>query len=59
MGKDYLGKDQRATRDDDKEDKPIQGKVSIKTRNNKTLKFDITMKLKFEHQYEYEYRYKF
>ncbi|KAF6025553.1 PSMC2 [Bugula neritina] len=24
MGKDYLGKDQRATRDDDKEDKPIQ-----------------------------------
>jgi len=25
MGKDYLGKDQRNVKDDDKEDKPIQG----------------------------------
>ena len=25
MGKDYLGKDQRATKDDKEEEKPIQG----------------------------------
>ena len=27
MGKDYLGKDQRATRDDKEDDKPIQGMI--------------------------------
>ena len=25
MGKDYLGKDQRSTKEEDKEEKPIQG----------------------------------
>lgn len=34
MGKDYLGKDQRSTRDEEKDDKPIQGQYNL-GQNNK------------------------